>query len=119
MAISRPPMMSTEDVVGAVTALARVPNFQGDSSTISANGADRRKNSHREVVETTFTPAMLSRAQTMTTASPTMMAHYPWLNQGARPTRQATNGVGSMARSKTEATSESHAAWNPKKLPMP
>ena len=79
--------MSTEDVVGRVTTLARAPNFHGASTTISANGAESRKNSHKEVVETTFTPAMFSRAQTITTASPTMIPRYPWLNQGNTRTR--------------------------------
>ena len=42
-----------------VTALAKAPSLKGASSTIATKGADRAQNSHRDVSETTLTPAML------------------------------------------------------------
>src|SRR6266704_3129776 len=47
--MSRPPRISTVEVVGLVTAFASAPNLKGDKNTISANGADKAKNSHSEV----------------------------------------------------------------------
>src|SRR6266550_2350166 len=58
MQMSRPPRISTVEVVGLVTAFASAPNLKGDKNTISANGAEKAKNSHSDVVETTRTPAM-------------------------------------------------------------
>ena len=68
--------MSTVEVVGLVTALASAPSLNGASTTIATNGADKARNSHSEVSETTFTPAIFSRAQAITTASAT---HHPRL----------------------------------------
>ena len=42
--------MSTVEVVGAVCASASAPTLNGASSTINANGADSKKNSHSEVI---------------------------------------------------------------------
>jgi hypothetical protein len=56
--------MFTVDLVGAVTAWASAPNLNGAMATIRMNGADGGKNSQSEVVDTTRTPAILSRAQT-------------------------------------------------------
>ena len=68
--------MSTVDVVGLVTAWSNAPVLNGASTTIAMNGADRARKSHREVSETTFTPAILRSAQATTTASAT---HHPRL----------------------------------------
>ena len=62
-------MRSTFDVVGWVTACNSPAYFTGDSSTTSRNGDDNAKNSHSEVVETTFTPAIFMIAHMATTAS--------------------------------------------------
>ena len=74
--------MSTVDVVGLVTALASAPNLERRQHDKAANGADRAKNNHSEVGETTLTPAIFRIAQAITTASAT---HHPRLfswNQG-------------------------------------
>ncbi len=74
--------MSTLEVVGLVTALASAPILKGARITIATNGADSAKNNHRDVSETTFTPAIFKAAQAITTASAT---HHPRLfteNQG-------------------------------------
>ena len=68
--------MSTVEVVGLVTAFASAPSLKGASRTTAINGAESARNSHSEVSETTFTPAMLSNAQATTTASAT---HHPRL----------------------------------------
>ena len=59
------------EVVGLVTAFASAPILKGAIRKIAANGAESRKNNHNDVVETTFTPAILRRAQTITTPSAT------------------------------------------------
>src|ERR1700733_5774976 len=74
--VRRPPRISTVEVVGWVTAWASAPTLNGARRTMAMNGADRARNNHSDVSETTFTPAMLSRAQAITTASPT---HHPRL----------------------------------------
>ncbi len=86
--------MSTAEVVGVVTALTSAPILNGVSSTINRNGADKAKNSHSEVVETTFTPAMFSMEHTTTTASPTITPRCPSANQGNMRVRYTTNSVG-------------------------
>src|SRR5882762_4591628 len=48
MAMSRPPMMSTVEAVGLVTAFASAPILKGARPTITMNGADRAKNSHSQ-----------------------------------------------------------------------
>src|SRR5664279_6352296 len=53
MAISKPPIMSTCDVVGVVTAVASAPYLNGAKITMSTNGAESRKNSQIDVVATT------------------------------------------------------------------
>ena len=68
--------MSTFDVVGLVTALASAPILNGASTKMAANGADNAKNSHSEVVETTFTPAIFRAAQTITTPSATITPRW-------------------------------------------
>ena len=70
-------MMSTVEVVGLVTALASAPILNGVRQTIATKGADKAKNSHRDVVETTFTPAMFRMTQVATTASPTITPRCP------------------------------------------
>ena len=45
-----------------VTAFASAPILNGASSTIATNGADSAKNSHSDVSETTFTPAIFERS---------------------------------------------------------
>src|SRR6267143_2309481 len=82
MQMSRPPRMSTVEVVGLVTALASAPRLNGARATIATNGADKAKKSHSEVVDTTFTPAILRMAQAITIASPTIQPRYPCWNQG-------------------------------------
>ena len=69
--------MSTVEVVGFVTALASAPSLKGASTTMMANGADRARNSHNDVSETTFTPAIFSSAQAITTASATHHPRFP------------------------------------------
>ena len=86
--------MSTVEVVGRVTALASAPILKGARSTIAANGADKRKNSQREVRETTLTPAILRSAQAMTTARATHHSAIPAGNHGNMRVRYATNRVG-------------------------
>src|SRR2546422_11294158 len=98
MAMSSPPIISTVEVVGVVTAWNSVPYLNGASTAISANGAERAKKSHSEVVETTRTSAMLSSAQTITTASPTITPRCPWENHGNRRGGKATTRGGEMAR---------------------
>src|SRR5258708_33576203 len=80
--MGRPQINSTLEVAGVVKTGRSPPYFSGDSRTIKANGAERAKNSHSEVVETTFTPAMFRTAQTMTTASPTITPRWFTENQG-------------------------------------
>src|ERR671925_187315 len=46
MQMSRPPRMSTVEVVGLVTAFARAPYLNGATTTISANG-DHRDSHHQ------------------------------------------------------------------------
>src|SRR5256885_124585 len=93
MQIRRPPRISTVEVVGLVTALAKAPSLNGASSTIATKGADRARKSHRDVMETTFTPAIFKSAQAITTASATHQARFPCWNQGNMRLRYATNNV--------------------------
>src|SRR5580700_12139451 len=93
MQMSSPPRISTVEVVGLVTAFARAPILNGANSTMTTNGAVSAKNNHSEVRETTFTPAILSAAQAITTASAT---HHPRLftwNHGNMRVRYATKSV--------------------------
>src|SRR5215467_6078788 len=71
MAISKPPMMSTCDVVGVVIAFTRVPYLKGASTTIAANGAESSRKRQIDVVATTRIPAIFSAAHTATTDTPT------------------------------------------------
>ena len=59
--------MSTFEVVGLVTAFASASNLEWSQHKDGGERADRAKNSHSEVVETTFTPIILSTAQMITT----------------------------------------------------
>ena len=70
------------ELVGFVTAWANAPNLNGARQTMATNGADKAKNSHSDVVETTLTAAMFSNAQTATTASPTINPRCPSENHG-------------------------------------
>jgi len=75
------------EAVGVVTACASAPYFQGVSSTMTANGAVRKKKSQTDVVATTLTPAMFNPAQTVTTANPASTPRCPTENQGKRRER--------------------------------
>jgi hypothetical protein len=87
MQMSSPPRMSVVDVVGRVTAVASAPNLNGAIATIRMKGAESAKNSHSEVVETTRTPAIFSKAQTITTAKATITPRCPSANQGNKRSR--------------------------------
>ena len=69
--------MSTVEVVGLVTALARAPILKGANNTIATNGAVSAKNNHSDVSETTFTPAIFITAHAITTASATHHPRFP------------------------------------------
>src|ERR1017187_4624931 len=68
MQMSRPPRISTVEVVGLVTAFASAPILKGAMSTIATNGADSAKKSHSDVSDTTLTPAIFNTEQAITTA---------------------------------------------------
>src|ERR1700721_2530232 len=91
MQISRPPRISTVEVVGVVTAFTSAPTLNGARKTMITNGADSAKKSHSEVSETTFTPAMLSAAHAITTASATHHPRFPCWNHGNMGGGTATN----------------------------
>src|SRR5437016_12499693 len=99
MQMSRPPIISTVEVVGLVTALVSAPSLKGARTAISANGAESAKKSHSDVVETTFTPAMFRSAQTITTARPTITPRCPSANQG-KMRRSEERRVGKECRSR-------------------
>src|SRR5258708_20318174 len=100
MQMSKPPRISVVEVVGVVTALANAPNLKGAMATMRINGAESTKKSHSEVVETTRTPAILSSAQTTTTASATITPRCPSANQGNSRPRYTTKRHQHIAISK-------------------